>query len=45
VVVAGVVNSNVVRPARNRRRIEQLEVENERLDALLARQPRKETDE
>ena len=43
VVVAAVVNSKVVRPARNRKRIAQLEAENERLDALLGRQPRKET--
>jgi septation ring formation regulator EzrA len=45
VVVAAAINSSVVRPARNRKRIEQLEAENERLDALLGQQPRKETHE
>jgi hypothetical protein len=43
VVVAAVINSKVVRPARNRRHIAQLEAENERLDALLSKQAQKET--
>jgi uncharacterized membrane protein SpoIIM required for sporulation len=43
VVVAATINAKVVRPARNRKHIAQLEAENERLDALLGRQPRKET--
>jgi flagellar basal body-associated protein FliL len=43
VVVAALVNSKVVRPARNQRHIAELEAENERLDALLHNQARKET--
>jgi hypothetical protein len=46
IVVAAVVNAKTVRPARNRKRIAELEAENERLDALLNKQlqqDRKET--
>jgi hypothetical protein len=44
IVVAAVVNANVVRPARNRKHIAELEAENERLDSLLRKQQdRKET--
>jgi|GraSoiStandDraft_26_1057304.scaffolds.fasta_scaffold2853318_1 uncharacterized protein YlxW (UPF0749 family) len=45
VVIAAVINAQVVRPARQRRRIAELEAENERLDALLDNQARKETHE
>ncbi len=38
IVVAAVVNTKVVRPARNRKRIAELEAENERLDSLLRKQ-------
>ncbi len=46
IVVAAVVNSKVVRPARNRKHIAELEAENARLDSLLDKQlqqDRKET--
>jgi cell division protein FtsB len=45
VVIAAVINAQVARPARQRRRIAELEAENERLDALLDNQARKETHE
>jgi uncharacterized protein involved in outer membrane biogenesis len=38
IVVAAVVNTNIVRPARNRKRIAELEAENARLDSLLDKQ-------
>lgn len=38
IVVAAVLNANVVRPARNRKHIAELEAENERLDSLLDKQ-------
>ncbi len=38
IVVAAVVNTKVVRPARNRKHIAELEAENERLDSLLRKQ-------
>ena len=46
IVVAGVANAKIVRPARSRKHIAELEAENERLDLLLAKQTpidRKET--
>jgi hypothetical protein len=43
VVAAALINTRVIRPARSRRHIAQLEAENERLDALLREQARKET--
>jgi hypothetical protein len=43
IVVAAVLNTKVVRPARTRRHIAELEAENERLDSLLEQsQARKE---
>jgi hypothetical protein len=41
VVAAALINARVVRPARNRKHIAQLEAENERLDALFREQARK----
>jgi hypothetical protein len=38
IVVAAVVNAKVVRPARTRKHIAELEAENERLDSLLNKQ-------
>jgi cell division protein FtsB len=42
VVSAALINARVVRPARSRKHIARLEAENERLDALLHEQERKE---
>jgi cell division protein FtsB len=41
VVAAALINARVVRPARNRKHIAQLEAENERLDALFREQAQK----
>jgi hypothetical protein len=43
VVAAALINARVVRPARTRKHIAELEAENERLDALLHEQAPKET--
>jgi hypothetical protein len=43
VVAAALINARVVRPARSRKHIAQLEAENERLDALIREQEPKET--